>query len=255
MVEHWASFPFISDAIFYHHHPIKKIRQANKLVKLVYFSSMVYNRDEKDRSRHLETGKELFNLKDSRIDELISIAELKAQNRLLDLGVEIYNNNSELVYQPKDKREVILLNDTGSGSVISALADRVRNSADKKERFDNIGRAIYFLTGIDQIFYFTQNTENRSLDGIKLGQPEGALLNGDLTVSIDVKDSTIVNSFLMGIEINSLDRVKNTEPALFDLQIANLINTDGLFCLPLIHEDKISGIIVLGVNNAGILWI
>ena len=251
MVEHWDSFPFISDAIFYHHHPIKKIKQANILVKLVYFSSMVYNRYEKDRSRHLETGKELFNLKDSRIDELISIAELKSQNRLLDLGVEIYSNNSELVYQPKDKREVILLNDTGSGSVISALAERVRKSADKKERFDNIGRAIHFLTGIDQIFYFRQNAENRSLDGIKLGQPEGTLLNGDLTVSIDVKDSTIVNSFLMGIEINSLDRVNNTEPAIFDLQIANLINTDGLFCLPLIHEDKISGVIVLGINNAG----
>ncbi len=249
MVEHWASFPFISDAIFYHHHPIKKIKQANKLVKLVYFSGMVYTQDEKDRSKHLETGRELFNLKDSLIDELISIAELKAQNRLLNLGVEISSDNSEIAYQSKDEQKVILLNDVGGGSLMSVLAARVRKSADEKERFDNIGKAIHFLTGMDQIFYFRHNIENRSLDGIKLGLPESALLSGDLTVSMDVKDSSIVNSFLMEIEINSLDRVNNTDPALFDLQIANLINMDGLFCLPLMNEDKITGVIVLGVNN------
>ncbi len=48
MVEKWYSFPFLPDAIFYHHHPLSRIRQANRLVKIVYFSSMVEYKDGDD---------------------------------------------------------------------------------------------------------------------------------------------------------------------------------------------------------------
>ena len=251
MVEHWDSFPFISDALFYHHHPLKKVKQANKLVKLIYFSSMVYSRNERSRLRYLETGKELFNLTESQIDEFISIADLKAQNRLLNLGIEISNDNSELIYQPAEKRESVHLNELGSSTLLSVLVDRIRKSSDKNELFINIGRSVNILTGINDLYYFKHNAGSKSLEGIRLAQPENALLCGDLTISIDAKSSIVVTSFLMGIEINSLERVNNTEPALFDIQIANLVNSDGLYCLPLINNDMIPGVIVFGVNNAG----
>jgi hypothetical protein len=88
MVEGWGAFPFLADAIFYHHHPLNKVRQANMLVKLVYLSSMVEGKDGGDRMRYLETGKELFGFSPNQIDEFISIADLKAQGRLMKLGIE-----------------------------------------------------------------------------------------------------------------------------------------------------------------------
>ncbi len=252
MVEHWDSFPFLSDAIFYHHHPLKTIKQSNKLVKMVYFSSMVYTKYEGNRSSCLETGKELFNLTDNQIEELISIADLKAQNRLLNLGIEILKNNSEFLYQPEEKREVIHLNEIGNASLLSILVDRVRKSTDVNERYKNIGRSINILTGIDEAFYFKHNAANKSLDGIRLSLPGNISLCDDVSVSIDAKESNIITSFLMGIEINSLERVDNTESALFDLQISNYMNTDGIYCLPLIYNERILGVIVFGINNKGI---
>lgn len=248
MVEHWNSFPFIADALFYHHHPLEKIKQASKLVKLVYFSSMADNPGDADHSLIMETGKELFNFTDNQIDEYISITELKVRNRLMHLGIEVSDNNSESVYQPQYQKEEIISGETGSSSLLSVLIDHVRNSVNKKDSLIQIGKSIHILTGLSKIFYFKYNEGDNSLVGLNIGHSENTEFTDDLSVTMDTKSSIIVTSFLMGMDINSLDRVNNTEPALFDLQMLNYMGTAGLYCLPLVYKDKVTGIIVLGIN-------
>ncbi|MGD9158345.1 MAG: HDOD domain-containing protein [Desulfobacteraceae bacterium] len=248
MVEHWSSFPFIADALFYHHHPLEKIKQASKLVKLVYFSSMADNPGEDDSSLIIEAGKELFNFTENQIDEYVSIAELKVQNRLMHLGIEVSDNNSESVYQPQYEKEEIVTIETGSNSLLSVLIDNVRNSDNKKDSLNQIGRSIHILTGLSKIFYFEYNKGNKSLDGLNIGCCGNTEFSDNFSVSMDTKSSIIVTSFLMGMDINSLDRVNNKEPALFDLQMLNYMGTAGLYCLPLVYKEKVTGIIVLGVN-------
>ncbi len=249
MVEHWSSFPFIDDALFYHHHDLTKIMQANKLVRLIYLSGMVDNQCNTDPSLVVEAGKKLFNFTESQLDEYISIAELKVQNRLLHLGIEISDNNSEVIYQPDYQREIIHLNNTGNNSLLSALIDDISSSEDKEGILSQIGKSIHIIAGLNGIFYFKYNEGNNSLDGINLVQPENADFSNDFSIQMDTKSSIIVTSFLMGVDINSLDRVNNAEPALIDLQMINYMGTDGLYCLPLIDKDKAIGIIVLGVNS------
>jgi len=248
MVEHWSSFPFIADALFYHHHPLNKIKQASKLVRLIYFSSMVDNRGEADPSLIIEAGKKLFNFTDSQIDEYISITELKVQNRLLHLGIEVSDNNSEVVYQPDYQRERISFNEADNNLLLPILIDSINNSEDNKGTLTQIGKAIHILTGLNEIFYFKYNESNNTLDGTSLRHPENTEISNDFSIPVDLKGSIIVTSFLMGMDINSLNRVNNIEPALFDLQMVNYMGTEGLYCLPLVNKDKVIGIIVLGVN-------
>lgn len=250
MVEDWDAFPFLPDALFYHHHPLNKIRQANRLVKLVYFSSITNSKDGQDRLRYLEAGKELFGFSPNQIDELISIADLKAKGRLMKLGIEPMLSKGEPIYQPKETIDDIYLSEAGSPSLVSVLVDRIRKTENKNDRLRVIGQAIYTFTGINEILYFRHNTEGQSLDGVCLNEPENSSLSNDLVISLDEKNSIIVSSFLMGMEINSLERVENSEPDLFDIQVSNYINSTGLYCVPVISMGSASGVIVAGVDSA-----
>ena len=250
MVEHWSSFPFIADALFYHHHSLQKVRQASKLVRLIYFSGMVDNLGETDLALIKETGKELFSFSENQIDEYISIAELKVQNRLMHLGIQVSDSNNEIIYQPDYQREMIHYSKTGNNSLTSVLIDNFRNIEGEKNILNQIGKSIHILTGLDEIFYFKYNKENNSLDGLSLGHPENTELSNDFSILINTNSSFIVSSFHMGMDINSLDRVNNTEPALFDLQIINYLGTEGIFCLPLVDNDRTIGVIVFGINSA-----
>ncbi len=252
MIEHWDSFPFIADALFYHHHPLKKVKQASKLVQLIYFSGMLDNQREADLSLIIETGKELFNFSADQINEYISIAELKVQNRLLHLGIEVSDNYSSVVYRSNYLRETVSYSDMDNNSLLSTLIDHVRNSEDEKDVLKQIGKSIHLLTGLSEILYFKHNKDNNSLDGYYLKSPENTEFSNDFSIPMNAKSSIIVTSFLMGLDINSLDRVSNAEPALFDLQIANYLGLDGLYCLPLVDGDKTIGVIVLGINPGGI---
>ncbi len=252
MVEGWGSFPFLADAIFYHHHPLNKIRQANRLVKLAYLSSMVEGKDGEDRMRYLETGKELFDFSPNQMDEFISIADLKAQSRLMKLGIEPRLNKGEPVYQPDTAIEMISKGDTGAHSLIAVMAERIRRTENKNDRLRVIGQAIHALTGINEILYFRKSTDGKSLYGVSLKWPDNSSLSNDLVISLDEKESIIVASFLMGMEINSLDRVDNTAPDLFDLQASNYMNSAGLYCVPVIRNGMASGVLVAGVNTPGV---
>lgn len=253
MVEGWGSFPFLSDAIFYHHHPLNKVREANRLVKICYFSSMVESKDEEGRLRYLEAGKELFGFSPNQIDEFISIADLKAQGRLMKLGIEPGFSKGEPLYQPNASIELISSSDAASHSFVNIMAERIRKSENKNDRLRVIAQSIHALTGIDEILYFRQNTDGKSLYGISLKDPDNVSLSNDLVISLNEKVSMIVASFLMGMEINSLDRVDNREPNLFDLQASNYMNSAGLYCMPLTINGRVSGVVVAGVNISGLL--
>jgi signal transduction histidine kinase/HD-like signal output (HDOD) protein len=251
MVEGWGSFPFLSDAIFYHHHPLNKVRQANRLLKLCYFSSMIENKDGEERLRYLEAGKELFGFSPNQIDEYISIADLKAQGRLMKLGIEPGFNKGEPFYKAPDRAiEMISTGDSAAHSFVNVIAERIQKSENKNDRLRFIGQAIHAITGIDEILYFRQNTDGKSLYGISLKDPDNASLSNDLLISLDEKESIIVASFLMGMEINSLDRVDSTSPDLFDLQVSNYMNRVGLYCLPVIRNGKVSGVLAAGVDSS-----
>ncbi len=254
MVEGWGLFPFLSDAIFYHHHPLNKVRQANRLVKLCYFASMIGNKDGEERLRCLEAGKELFGFSPNQIDEFISVADLKAQGRLIKLGIESGFNRGEPFYQAQDRAiEIINTGDTETHSLFAVMAERIRKSENKNDRLRLIGQAIHCLTGIDEILYFRQNRDAKSLYGISLKAPDNSSLSNDLVISLDEKESIIVASFLMGMEINSLDRVDNTAPDLFDLQVSNYMNSAGLYCAPVMRNGKVSGVIAAGVDISNFL--
>ena len=252
MLENWSSFPFITDALFYHHHPLKKIKQASTLVRLIYFSSLIDNSGEIDNSLIIEAGKELFNFSENQIDEYVSIAELKVQNRLLHLGIEVSDDNIDVVYQPDHHKEIVNLVEDGNKSMLSVLIGYVSKSENKENILNKIGKSIHILTGLNEIYLFKYNKDNNSLDGVSLRHSEYTDFSNDFSIPIDVKSSIIVTSFLMGMEINSLDRVNNTESALFDLQMINYMGTEGLYCLPLLDKEKVISVIVLGVNHAAI---
>jgi signal transduction histidine kinase/HD-like signal output (HDOD) protein len=249
MVEGWDSFPFLPDALYYHHHPLNKIRQANSLVKLVYFSGMVASKDEEGRLRYLEAGNELFGFTPNQIDELISIADLKAQGRLMKLGIEPQLNKGEFIYQPKDTIDNIHLMETNRPSLISAMVDSIRKTVNKSDRLRLIGQAVHALTGINELLYFRYDLEGKNLEGVSLKDPENSFISNDLKISINDKESIIVTSFLMGMEINTFDRVENSDPDLFDIQVSNYMNSAGLYCIPIISMGRASGVLVSGVDN------
>ena len=211
---------------------------------------MTNNFGETDPSLINEAGKELFNFTENRIAEYISIAELKTQNRLLYIGLDISDNKkSEIIDYSGYQTEMPNYWKTDINS--SGLIGNINKIKDEKDILSGIGKSISALTGLNQIFYFKYNEENHSLDGHNLENPEDTEIFNDFSLLLNGSNSIIATSFLMGMDINSLERVETTEPALFDIQLINYMGTEGIYCLPLVDKDKAIGIIVIGVNPNG----
>lgn len=246
MVGGWSSFPFLADALSFHHHPLDEIKKADKLVKLTHIAGNSENGNNRQDDYYLEAGKYLFDMKESQLLEFLSIAELKARATIEELtgpGNDMDSLISDQDVYPSDG----LLEDIHKNYLISSLKSRVQEMEKEEDKHKSILRSLNILGGVDNILLFTADSDKNSLECFS------ALSGGSesiLSIPLTLEESLITMSFRTGMVFNSFDRVKSGTPVLIDSQAAGYLGKDGFFCFPVNNKEHCTGVAVLGINES-----
>lgn len=264
MVGQWSvPATFLADAILFHHADAEKILSADRLSKIVWSAHQIC------RQTTL-----------SRTDQSVSLPELTVVRTLLDIDrnriAALYEQCLGKVLALADSLGIVCTEETiaaslhqscavrtkvdaGGPEVISLFGDQVREMAlmqslqqelasveSEAELLSGIREAVRILLGFDSVVFLLSSPDKTRLVSAENDFKSSLLqhLEIHLEASLSCVASVAVDRVPRCIFFSDTDRPGQS---LVDLQIARILDSDGLQYLPLVNLGTTFGVVVCGL--------
>jgi nitrogen-specific signal transduction histidine kinase/HD-like signal output (HDOD) protein len=251
LVERWHYYPFVADALLYHHYPIGKIIQALPSVKILYLANMLASQEVTVQGDALRIAGDLFGFTRDKLDEYILFADTKLNKAAAIF--EIDNAPSGQIHSSNNTRgdaPINLANEIRNSSLIAYTMQNILGAKNEKSVLRILKQGYQILFGNSDIYFFLYDRNENALVGCcSMDEEFSAALDG-LHISASL-NSSMLNACLRDNEtIYSLIYQKKSELPIMDSQLIHLTGKEGILCVPMIERDKRVGIMVLGIDRA-----
>jgi nitrogen-specific signal transduction histidine kinase/HD-like signal output (HDOD) protein len=251
LVDRWHYYPFMADALLYHHYPVEKIIQALPPVKILYLANMLASQEAGDQRDALRIAGELFGFSRDKLDEYILYADTRL-SRAASI-FEIDNSSPGQIHTSNGSRgeaPVNLANEIRDSSLIAYTMQNILGAKDEESVLQILKQGYQILFGNSDIYFFLYDKNENALIGFCPGGEEfSGVLNG-LRIPAN-SNSSILNASLRDNEtIYSLTYLKKSELPIIDSELIHLTGREGILCVPMIERDERLGIMVLGIDRS-----
>lgn len=255
MLEKWNMPDVICDAVRYHHASTEDIQQAHQLAKIIHLSSLLASDIQSgDASVKTDAGIRLFDLSESVINTIIKQASDETRSLAISMDIDIgsidgeNSDNSALeASQNKDEmKQVQLAQEVRDTALIQNSQASI--NIDSNEIFKSIQQSINLLFGINNSLYLCMDDTQQFLSIADQQYLTDTCLFEDLKINMD--SNCIVTRCLTQQQItDSFSAKQSASLSILDEQIAHGLKTDGFICLPVIHNNLMLGVLLLGTNQ------
>lgn len=264
LIDQWKFSSFMADAVMFHHYSAKEIACAGKLIQVVWSAhaiSTCYNPDSEDNEN---VHPDLHALMAMLSLDIAAIAFIhkQASERVALLADElgISNNNAKMILHSCLTTPGTCQPSTDTGdSAASELENRVRDMAimqpllmnllklcSEAEILLSLREASKILFELGEPTFLLVNSDKPVLSGANiLGQPE---LLQQLEIHINPEQSLAGAAISEKRIFSTFDREQSSVVSLIDVQIARLLDKEGLLYVPLCIRELCIGLIVYGVS-------
>lgn len=251
LIEGWHYYPFMADALLYHHHPIDKVVVSLPPVKVLYLANLISQEDVPDKDDLYESAKTLFGFTRDKVDEYQLYAEARLDAAIAEIGIEDnVSGQAQPVSGAKGDVRFSLANEVRDRSLIAYAMQNISGAKDKGEVLHIIRQGFQTLFEKSTVFFFLYNKDENALIGhCQQDDDYSALING-LRVSFADNNSLIVSCLHNKNPLDSFTQQKKAELTITDSQLIHFTGNDGILCLPMIDKDEMIGVMVLGVGKA-----
>jgi len=236
LVDSWQLTGFMGDAVRFHHESADQIQDAHHLVKIINLASCLSRSKEADNEA-LAASQKLFGLNDALTAELRNRIDGDVNQFAQSLGIDMTEEpgNEEQAHRALGER----LSELGQLNLGSASLWQARN---RDELQNAISQTLLLTFDIRNSLLFFYDEKNQQLSNylltgtgskadFKIGLEAGRSLAGDALLAATVKDSE-------GRPLNVIDK-----------QLVKYCHSEHLVCMPLIHEQRKLGVLVLGMGE------
>ncbi len=238
LFDQWHLSPLMADAVLYVNAPPEEIANALDLVKIVFVSNRLADKGAKDPS-----VLELSGIKHPRLATMLTQAEEEANSMAKSLGIPTPDSNDCQVLADdsltRKIKEIALFHGTLQNLLNAEEIDSVLTITEN---------GIKILFNIPRIFYFLFDKEKNLLTGKGNPKDKHHRILETIAIPMSNTSSFLTTSLQSNRIINSLAANSNT-PAISDIQLTRLLETDGLCCIPMKAFDSPVGVIVLGIDQ------
>ncbi|MBN1626364.1 MAG: hypothetical protein JW944_07550, partial [Deltaproteobacteria bacterium] len=251
LIEGWHYYPFMADALLYHHHPVDKVAVSLPPVKVLYLANLMAQEDMPDKEDLYESAKTLLGFTRDKVDEYLLYADSRLDAAMAAIGIG--DNLSEQV-QPlngaKGDARSSLANEVRDRSLIAYALQNIPGAKDLGDVLHIIRQGFQTLFEKSTVFFFLYNRDENALIGhCQQDDDYSALING-LRISLADDNGLIVSCLHNKNYLDSFSQQKKAELTITDSQLIHFTGNDGILCLPMIERDEIIGVMVLGVGKA-----
>lgn len=251
LIEGWHYYPFMADALLYHHHPLEKVVVALPLVKILYLANLLAAEEVSDQKEIFEAGKTLFDFSQDKLKEFILYAETRLNAAAREIGIDdSISEPVQAVNNPRDEASSNLASEVRDRSLIAYALQNISDAKDKDSVLHIIRQGFQTLFEKSNVFFFLYDRDENALIGhCQQDDAYSELING-LRVSMRSESSMIVSCLRNKSPLNSFSQQKKSELTIMDSQLIRFAGNDGILCLPMIDRDELIGAIVLGAGKA-----
>ncbi len=235
----WNLNPLIADAVLFINESIEQIDGALSHVKMVFISNYL------SQEKPLEKISDIISLTDisqERLEQIAIAAENEVQEMSKSLGIKI-GEAQDSIYEESLTAEIKDL------SLFYGTLQNLLHARDIETVLDIAHNGFKIIFNIPRVFYFFQEEKRNILTGFCNDNDKSHKIIKSIALPLSNKSSLLVKCIKEQKVQNSLKKKAKEKLAISDTQIIRLLETNGLYCIPIYSSQKASGVIVLGVDE------
>ncbi len=246
----WNLNPLISDAILYINEPLNRISDALPLVKIIYIANRL--------STPLETEPpldtlNLIGIEKPEVEAIINETKEEVSGMAEALGITLpaENNHNDIQVTSEIHKESLKTR-VKDASLLFGTLQNLLSAKTQESIMEEAESGLKITLGIKCVFFFLYDEKNGLLIGHSTTKNRCQKIIKSIAIPLTNRKSLLTRCLLNGKTVNSITPPDTGIPAISDEQIIRLLETEGMYCLPLISADVQIGIMVLGVSNRDI---
>ena len=264
LVNKWELPSFMSDAILFHHKSADEIVDADQLSQIIWGSHIIGNYSEKSDLTQMGDKPDLaaaMSIFKIGINEVTSICD-QASERVAVLAVALgvaESTNARMLPSPvipfetsgpcrqnKDPAYLHMDEMVRDMALLQSLQQNMSLLCSEEDLLIAVKECAKILFGLDWIAFLLLDQAKSTLSGANfLGQ--SAVLQR-LEIRLDPVSSLVAAVALGELPYSTFDKDRPGAVTLVDVQIAHLLNSEGLLYVPMRINDKLIGVMAYGFS-------
>lgn len=251
LIDRWQYYPFMADALLYHHYPVEKVAMALPAVKIIYLANVLAEEESPDQGDVFNTAKTLFGFSQEKVEEYLLYAETRLNDTAATFEMDVISSGQgHYASTFRNDARFNLANEVRDTSLIAYTMQHILTAKDKGSILQIIQQGFQILFGKSDVFFFLYNRNEKSLVGHCPKNDEYSAMIDGLRFSGLSDNSMLVSCLHNKVPLDSFSYQKISELTILDSQLIHFTGKDGILCLPMIEGHEQVGIIVLGVDKA-----
>jgi len=240
LFKQWDMNPMIADSVLFINESIEQIGSAFHHVKIVFISNLLAKKDTFDKIPDLTA---LTDILEPRLKQIVISAEKEVHimAKSLDINLDSTQDRSSEEALTSNIKDLSLFYGTLQSLLYAKKIDSV---------LDIVQNGFKIIFNIPRMFYFLFDEKKSILTGFCNNNDKAQKIIKSIAIPVSNKSSLLVKCVKNQEVQNSLNKEKSTTFAISDTQLIRLLETKGLYCIPIYSYKKTIGVLVLGVDAA-----
>ncbi len=240
LFKQWDLNPLIADSVLFINESIEQIESAFPHVKIVFISNLLAKQDTIENIPDITS---LTDILGSRLEQIFISAkkEVHIMAKSLDINLDGTQDKSCEEALTSKVKDLSLFYGTLQNLLYAKEIDSV---------LDIVQNGFKIIFNIPRMFYFLFDEKKSILTGFCNNNDKACKIIKSIAIPISNKSSLLVKCLKDQEVKNSLNKEKSPTFAISDTQLIRLLETKGLYCIPIYSYKKTIGILVLGVDAA-----
>jgi len=251
LLNRWNFKPFLADSVLYHHEPQNRIATALPLVQIVNAANALAREPIREKEKIFAVAKNIFQLGAAEVEELLSLSAKEAQAVALSLNIEVEPppRPQDPVSEKDFKKKTELVEKVQDISLLFGTLQNLLVAEDQAAILEVVQQGLWLLFDIDNLVFFLYDPEKKCLVGKTAPADKRFSEIDDQIIPLEMENSLLLACIRQGKPLDTFSLPHGQSPVLMDVQIARLLNKQGMVCLPMfVHKEPV-GVIVIGLDQ------
>ncbi len=236
----WNLNPLASDAVLFINEPIEQIESALSHVKVVFISNALA---VEESISTLCDVLSLTNISQVRLEQIIRQAAREVDTMARSLGLDRDNVDDNACQES-------LTGELKDFSLFFGTLQNLLHARDIDSVLDIAQNGFKIVFNVERVFHFLLDEKKQILTGVCSDTDKSHKIIKTIALPLSNESSVLVKSFKSQTIQHSFEKKSVEKQAVSDMQIIRLLETPGMYCIPIRSPEKAFGVMVLGVSHA-----
>jgi signal transduction histidine kinase/HD-like signal output (HDOD) protein len=235
----WNLNPLISDAVLFINDPVEQIESALSHVKVMYISNaLAVEESISDHSAALS----LTGISQGRLEQIVGQAGREVDKMAKSLGLDpvTFDDTACKKALSGELKDFSLFYGTLQNLLSAKKIDSV---------LDVVQNGFKIVFNVERVFHFLLDENKQILTGCCPDTDKSYKIIRSIALPLSNEASILVKSLKSRTVRHSFEKNTAEIQAVSDMQIIRLLETQGMYCVPIRSPEKAFGVMVLGVDR------